>query len=627
MDPILHTYDDLVKIFEKNGYTENQDLFVFPYNWRTSNTHTAQLLKQKIDEIKKAANWPKVDLVAHSMGGLVAREYVESGFYGNDVDQLLTLGTPHRGSPKSYLIWEGGEFGKGSINTIFEKIIKLESKENGFDGIFDYVRKMPMKSVQELLPDYNYLKSANSGEMRNYPEKYPRNEFLENLNKNENISKLKDVELINIFGKTDIKSTLTNIRIEDAPRSKEPLWPDGYPENYDSIFGDHGMEYGEGDETVPLFSAKGIESDEMVETGFSHGKLPTEAARIVYENITGQFPLNFGGTPKTKNDIMIFLVFSPVDIQISYLDRNGSRQVIGNNAAYTNEEGAFYAKYRVENENGEEVGEEVEFITIPNPSDGEYEIRTQGTGNGEYRIEVTKILEDENNSVEAKEATAVFNGIAKEGQVEELKVKITGDEVVGEQEEDTAAPEIGMMSPENRQYLNAGELQIEYSVFDNVSEKENIAVEISIDGEISKPGAMDLSFFEIGTHSLAVVATDEAGNRSEKDIEFEVISNLATVLSNVGIYAESGMIRKNEAKVLKNLIGGIIRLEKIMELVKNSKKIKTKDKKRLEETINRIIEKHIGSVIGFIEKRPDKFISTEAKKLLIGSLEYIKKVY
>ena len=46
--------------------------------------------------------------MAHSMGGLVAREYTQSADYENDIDQLIFLGTPHRGSPKDYLAWEAG---------------------------------------------------------------------------------------------------------------------------------------------------------------------------------------------------------------------------------------------------------------------------------------------------------------------------------------------------------------------------------------------------------------------------------------------------------------------------------------------------------------------------------------
>jgi len=46
----------------------------------------------------------KVDIVAHSMGGLVARYYIQSGFYRDDVNKLITVNTPHSGSQAANLL-------------------------------------------------------------------------------------------------------------------------------------------------------------------------------------------------------------------------------------------------------------------------------------------------------------------------------------------------------------------------------------------------------------------------------------------------------------------------------------------------------------------------------------------
>ena len=108
LDPIFGTYDSLFKTFEGNGYDYDENLFTFPYEWHDSNIEKAQMLAEKIRDIKGKNNWPKVDIVAHSMGGLLAREYIESDYYQNDVDQLITLGTPHNGAPEDYLAWDGG---------------------------------------------------------------------------------------------------------------------------------------------------------------------------------------------------------------------------------------------------------------------------------------------------------------------------------------------------------------------------------------------------------------------------------------------------------------------------------------------------------------------------------------
>lgn len=47
----------------------------------------------------------KVDLVGHSMGGILSRLYLQSQSYKNDVNKLITVNTPHSGSQGANLIW------------------------------------------------------------------------------------------------------------------------------------------------------------------------------------------------------------------------------------------------------------------------------------------------------------------------------------------------------------------------------------------------------------------------------------------------------------------------------------------------------------------------------------------
>ena len=46
-------------------------------------------------------------LVGHSMGGVVAREYVQGDFYNGDVDKIITLDSPHEGTGALNMKFEG----------------------------------------------------------------------------------------------------------------------------------------------------------------------------------------------------------------------------------------------------------------------------------------------------------------------------------------------------------------------------------------------------------------------------------------------------------------------------------------------------------------------------------------
>ncbi len=231
LDPILHSYENIYNKFIKEGYTPNEDLFEFPYQWRNSNIENAILLKDAINFIKEKRKWPKVDIVAHSMGGLLAREYIESDYYEGDVDQLITLGTPHLGAPKTYLGWEAGELGKNFESYILEKILTREAKKAGYESLFHYIRNYPIKSVEELLPQYNYIFDLDLGAPREYPTGYPRNAFLENLNDSAKLKNLLKVENDIIYGKVNKENTISAFEVIHASAFGE-YWEHGYPKNY-----------------------------------------------------------------------------------------------------------------------------------------------------------------------------------------------------------------------------------------------------------------------------------------------------------------------------------------------------------------------------------------------------------
>ncbi len=137
----VEIYGGIVKtLTQDGGYTmvkgpgpvPEAPLFPFVYDWRLSCVQNARRLSGFIESIAQRTHDPsvKVDIVAHSMGGLIARYYVLYG--GKDVlgeaapaptdagaahiRKLVMLGTPNTGSVHTLLaLIDGGRVGLARI--------------------------------------------------------------------------------------------------------------------------------------------------------------------------------------------------------------------------------------------------------------------------------------------------------------------------------------------------------------------------------------------------------------------------------------------------------------------------------------------------------------------------------
>lgn len=534
LDPILGTYNNLIKTLEKNGYQEDVNLFVFPYEWRKSNVESVKLLKTKIEEIKTKTDWPKVDIVAHSMGGLVAREYIETLDGGKNVDQLVTLGTPHSGSPKAYLTWDGGEFGVRLEDRVLKKIFQQEAEENDFEDVFDYVRNAPIPSVRELLPTYPYLKEKGSGEMRTYPDLYPKNVFLENLGIVANVSKLIPVEIDNVIGKTSNDKTIEKIRVggPSIELMNDPeevvLWGHGEPDGYDDLFGDKGLELGPGDGTVPYDSAKGIAADVVIEIESEHSDIPSDAAKTVVKLLKGHDAIPDLLLLPMPKDYLLVMPHSPIDIQIVSPSEKRMGKNFETGGVYDEIPGAYYTGYDTKSE----------FIIIPNPEDGEYKILTQGTDVGSYRIEVAKIVENEDGS--AKESTVSFTGTAVPDAEEETVVVIEGDGVSsgGEKDEIDPITTVSLSGTQGTSGWHTGDVTVTLSATDNDGGSGIDKTEYSLDNGVNWIAYTDpFTISTEGTTTLQYRSIDMAGNQEEAKTETIKIDKTKPIITGTAFPA------------------------------------------------------------------------------------------
>jgi triacylglycerol esterase/lipase EstA (alpha/beta hydrolase family) len=125
----------------------------------------------------------KVALLAHSQGGLVSRSFMnyfdlERGrLQGDDVSGLITLGTPHHGSPFAIRDWVAavmaniagsGKAGEEAFNVVLERVLEkdrgtLNLSWDNMDGVIEksYVTSFPNSSYTLTQRDLN-MRSALS---------------------------------------------------------------------------------------------------------------------------------------------------------------------------------------------------------------------------------------------------------------------------------------------------------------------------------------------------------------------------------------------------------------------------------------------------------------------------------
>ena len=100
-------YDGLIRTLKSVVPDPARQFFKFPYDWRASNRWAAEALdafaRPLLHDWQRGPGGAdaKLWLVCHSMGGLVARYFLEHLGGAEITRRLVTIATPHRGAPKA----------------------------------------------------------------------------------------------------------------------------------------------------------------------------------------------------------------------------------------------------------------------------------------------------------------------------------------------------------------------------------------------------------------------------------------------------------------------------------------------------------------------------------------------
>ncbi|MEK9201539.1 MAG: hypothetical protein AAB944_01055, partial [Patescibacteria group bacterium] len=122
-DPVYYYLENLIASFKNSGYEEGRNLFVAPYDWRLNLSEEVNRLSSKIATAISHSPTGKIDIVAHSLGGLLVKTYLNQLSDASFVNNLILIGSPQLGAPKAFKALNYGDnlgfslFGKDILNT------------------------------------------------------------------------------------------------------------------------------------------------------------------------------------------------------------------------------------------------------------------------------------------------------------------------------------------------------------------------------------------------------------------------------------------------------------------------------------------------------------------------------
>lgn len=380
MNWFAKSYDGLIETLEKAGYKKGEDFFIFNYDWTKPVDQIAADLKTYIEETINPPPEGKIDLLGHSLGGLVARAYVQRNPDTNKVDRLITLGSPHKGVPQVYKAWEGADLHNLSnvpVRLGAELLLAFRGKD--FKNKVETLRNtVPL--MRDLLPIFDYLKWANSGQVipeSSLPES-SQNLWLKNLGA--------PPSLLNLL--SAIVGT-----VGEAPR-----WLKVVPrDKIDEILGR--WESGKvvetntenGDDTVLSFSAQLEGAKEISLLSLSHAGLVQneEGIRKILAILgkDGVEPVIY--PPLAWEPTLVFALASPANIRVT--DPQGRQIGVGIDLP-TIPEATYSAEEKM--------------IIIPQAIQGEYRLEVIGEGSGSYRLLVGQMTEKNDVWTEYQETTS-----------------------------------------------------------------------------------------------------------------------------------------------------------------------------------------------------------------------------
>jgi hypothetical protein len=353
-------------------YQIENNLFFFSYDWRLDLNKTVDLLIQKIEQIKLETGSDKVDIIAHSMGGLLAKAVINSHIREN-VDKLIFIGTPHLGAPKAgKILLEGDRFGIPWLDSDRIKEIGLNLPSlhqllpvpKYFDEFQGYITKF------KIAKEYSPLDFDSTTDF--YIDVKDKNPIMFHLAENFhqfglNFPNLNNMSIYNISGCRNSTQTSYSLNLFNEIRK---------------------IGYTSGDGTVPLISADYIDlpmGNKFYVRNGHHTELPSTngVRKLIIDILNNEEP----SLEKNISDDKSFCNFngksiswhSPVEVHI--YDQNG-------NHTGPIDDGSI--EYGITGIDYDIIDNE-KFIFLPTDDNGEYFMEAVGQKDGSFDLKISDV--------------------------------------------------------------------------------------------------------------------------------------------------------------------------------------------------------------------------------------------
>jgi len=296
MTPFVKNYDGLISSLNSNSLIKDQDYFIWNYDWRKPLKDISLDLNSFINtKIGQSG----VDLVGHSLGGLVARLWGQDHLSDGRNINVYTLGSPNGGSLEAYEAWSGGKISDyPSISSIALNIILQLNKKNNNNNIQSFRNFVP--SLKDLIPTSDFIKKKNQVVSLNSLQN--NNSYL--IEKNNEAKNLR-LNLTSYVGTGQKTKEFINLIDQSFFDKALEIWPDGRPSNYI---------YGDGDSTVLKKNAF-LTQTNPIQLKSNHGEIVNKSLSDLLTKLGLSGAGNF--ISEDFSNTLIFFIGSPANISVT----------------------------------------------------------------------------------------------------------------------------------------------------------------------------------------------------------------------------------------------------------------------------------------------------------------------